>query len=148
MDSTPGKTPTEFGFALLRAMAAAGYTKQAPFARDAGLAGSTLNRLIYGGVERPTSETLLQIAKALVPADAGTSEQVREMVNAKHAELLVAAGYAVGGAVARVLDPLATELDDLLDEGSHLSDDDRTYIRNMVDRVIDPYRRRARRRPS
>lgn len=140
------KTPTPLGFYLLRAMVEVGYDRVAPFARKAGVSGSTMTRYIYGGTGRPESDTLLQIAVTL--ADAGFRDGPGSgAVQQIHQELLAEAGYRIGAVEpVHTYDPLALELDDLIGEASTLPESDRELLRTMVDRLVAPYRRKGRRR--
>lgn len=136
------KTPTPLGYHVLRLMSEVGHRKVEPFAKVAGIGGSTLHRILYTADLRPDPDTLLRIATAI--ADAGTESRTVDQI---HQGLLSAAGYRIGGAVAsRTLDPLALEIDDLLGEGSTLDQTDRDLLRTMIDRLIEPHRRRGRRR--
>jgi transcriptional regulator with XRE-family HTH domain len=140
------KTPSPLGYHVLRLMNEAGHRKVEPFAKVAGIGGSTLHRILYNADLRPDPDTLLRIARALAAAGAqadGESRTVEEI----HQELLAAAGYRIGASVAsRTIDPLALEIDDLLGEGSTLAETDRELLRTMIDRLIEPHRRRGRRR--
>ncbi len=144
----PPSTPTEFGYHLMRLINAAGYPSNAAFARAAGVSGSTLNRVINGGVERPDADTLAKLADALVPTSpkTGRADRVAEV----HTELLWAAGYRIGDApAARQLDPHALEIDQMLDPASPLPERDRTALRLLLDSLLPPYREamlRARRK--
>lgn len=143
------KQATEFGYELLKLMAEAGL-KSAQLARAAGTSGSTITRLIYGGVERPDSETLSRIARALVGATlppTATSLDVEQAVADLHSRLLHAAGYRIGAAPPpKASHPLAVELQQMIGDGTPLPQEDVHFLEQMVDRLIDPYRRKLRRR--
>lgn len=143
------KQPTEFGYRLLKLMSDAGL-KPAQLARAAGTSGSTITRLVYGGVGRPDSDTLGKVARALVEAElpAGTPPgDLSTAVEDKHNELLHAAGYRIGAAPAPpATHRYAVELDQMIGAGTPLSDEDVRFLEVMVDRLMDPYRRKLRRR--
>jgi transcriptional regulator with XRE-family HTH domain len=141
------KTTTPLGYHLLRVMGEAGYTRVAPFARAAGISGSTMHRVIHGDSGRPDTDTLLRIAYALAKVAPDPDEPEPAVVTEIHQELLAVAGYRIGASTpTRTYDPLALEIDDLLGDGSTLPETDRDLLRTMIDRLISPYRRRGRRR--
>jgi transcriptional regulator with XRE-family HTH domain len=131
--------PTEFGYFVLRKMADHDPPlSQAELGRRTGVGQSTISRWIFSP-GRPNTEKLKLLASAL---------------NIDYNGLLTIAGYgqpsediaeALSGLRSDV-DPLAEELSSMLDERSPLTDGDRAFLRNTVDRIIDPYRRTMRRR--
>lgn len=131
--------PTEFGYFLLSKMAAhEPPLSQAELARRTGVGQASISRWIYKP-GRPEPEKLQLLADTL---------------GIKYDDLLALAGYGrpsqnAVGVPARPrpeLIPLAAELSAMLQAESPLTDDDRAYIENVVDRIIDPYRRAMRRR--
>lgn len=143
------KQPTEFGYHLLRLMSEAG-VRPADIARGADVSGSTLTRYIYGGSKRPDSETLGRIAQALVRAQINHGHDVGDFTAAvenRHNDLLFAAGHRVGVAVeVPPMHPYAIELNQLIGDGTPLSDDDVKFIETMYDRIVAPYRTKIRKR--
>lgn len=143
------KTPTEFGYELLKLMEAAGLWP-AGLARAAGTGASTISRLIYGGVDKPDSNTLERIARALVEATlprGATRPDTETAVAEMHNKLLHAAGYRIGAAPeTRQLHPLALELDQMIGDGTPLPAADVEFLAVMTDRLMDPYRRKFRKR--
>lgn len=140
------KTPSPLGYHVLRLMNEVGHRKVEPFAKLAGIGGSTLHRILYNADLRPDPDTLLRVARALARAGAQADGETRT-VEEIHQELLSAAGYRIGaGVVSQTLDPLASEINDLLGDGSILAETDRDLLRTMIDRLIEPHRRRGRRR--
>lgn len=142
------KTPTDLGYHLLRLMADVGYKRVDPFARVAGVGGSTMHRLIYSDTVRPDPDTLLRVAQALVAAadreacEIGTTEGIYQ-------DLLAEAGYTTGGAnQEQAIDPLALKLDRALREGSPVPKPDQELLRAMVGRLIDDAQRRQREQAS
>lgn len=131
--------PTEFGYFMLRKMADHDPPlSQAELGRRTGVGQSTISRWIFNP-GRPNTEKLKLLATAL---------------DVDYSDLLAIAGYgqpsediaeALSGLRSDV-DPLAEELSAMLDEKSLLTADDRAFLRNTVDRIIDPYRRAMRRR--
>jgi len=131
--------PTEFGYFLLSKMAThEPPLTQAELARRTGVGQASISRWIFKP-GRPEPEKLRVLAETL---------------DVKYDDLLALAGYGTPSAdvtealaAARPeIDRLAAELSAMLAENSPLSDDDRTFIRHMVDRTIEPYRRTMRRR--
>lgn len=123
------RQPTEFGWFLLRAIAAAGFTRHAHVARAAEIGGATLSRLIYGGVDQPKVEVLDRLADAL---------------GVDRAEMRTQGGYSMPRD-GRRLHPRALELDQMLGEGTPLSPEEQRYLDDMTDRLMAPYRGRIRR---
>lgn len=145
------KRPTEFGYHLLSEMAAV-RLKPAQLARLADTSGSTITRLVYGGVSRPDSDTLAKLARALIQAGPAVDD-FDKAVEDKHNGLLHAAGYRLGAAPPPVvLHPHVVELQQMIGEGSPLPPDVVQYLADMVDRLMAPhreaYRRKARRRSA
>jgi transcriptional regulator with XRE-family HTH domain len=141
------KRPTEFGYHLLSEMSAVGL-KPAQLARLADTSGSTITRLVYGGVSRPDSDTLAKLARALIQAGPEVVD-FDKAVEDKHNDLLHAAGYRLGVAPPPVvLHPLVVELQQMIGEGSPLVAGDVHYLTDMVDRLVEPYRRKTRRRSA
>lgn len=131
------RTPTEFGLFIMRAMAAHDPPlNQGELAKRADVSQSTISRWIYSP-GKPDTRRLDRLATAL---------------DVDYGELLSIAGH--GRPAERVPDPgwptdrLAQEIDAMLGGTSPLTEADRQYIRSMVDRVIDPYRRQMKRRRS
>lgn len=133
--------PTEFGYFLVSKMAKhEPPLSQAELARRTGVGQASISRWIYKP-GRPEPEKLRLLADAL---------------DVDYDDLLTLAGYGrpsddVTSALASArldIDQLASELSAMLEGESPLTDDDRAYIRNTVDRIIDPYRRAMRRRRS
>jgi transcriptional regulator with XRE-family HTH domain len=144
------KQPSQLGYLLLQEMAQAGI-KAAGLARAANVAPSTVTRLIYGGVDRPDEDTLGRIARAfahLAAPAAASSADVETAARAKLASLKRAAGYGVDGEAEplRRMHRLAVELDLMVGEGSPLDPREVEFIETMADRLIEPYRRKMRRR--
>jgi transcriptional regulator with XRE-family HTH domain len=140
------KTPTEFGFQLLKLMTDVGL-RPTHLARAAGIGGSTLSRYIYGEVDRPDSATLARIARALVVSGNTPAIERETAVEQLHNRLLHAAGYRIGDAPpARTQHPLVVELDQMIGEGTPLTDAEIKFLEEMVGRLVDPYRRKIRKR--
>jgi transcriptional regulator with XRE-family HTH domain len=144
------KQPTRLGYLLLQEMTHVGI-KAAGLARTSGVAPSTITRLIYGGVDRPDEVTLERIARAFAGLSAPSvvdSADLEAAVRAKLASLKLAAGYGVDGVAEpmRRMHRLAAELDLMIGEGSPLDPRDVEFIETMTDRLIEPYRRKMRRR--
>lgn len=133
--------PTEFGYFLMRKMADhEPPLSQAELARRTGVGQASISRWIYKP-GRPEISKLRLLASAL---------------EIEYDELMTIAGYgkpsdditdALSGLRPDV-DPLAIELSTMIDDASPLSDGERELLRQMVDRLIDPYRRPMRRRRS
>jgi transcriptional regulator with XRE-family HTH domain len=111
---------------------------QADIARVAGIVPSLLSKW-FRGLEQPNFTSLEKLATGLqVPLR----------------DLIALSGRLPEGEVGErpvppppiLVNPLALELDRMLDDESPLSDEDRHAIRTIVDRVIAPYRRQMRRR--
>lgn len=132
--SAPDRRPTEFGLYLLKGMAAAGVTSQRDLARRAVVSNSTVTRLIYGE-GAPDRETLEKVAAAL---------------GLDYGEMLARAGHGrpAGGQEQISIHPRAVEVDLLLSSDSPLSEQDRRYLDDMIERLVAPYRRYLRRRGS
>jgi transcriptional regulator with XRE-family HTH domain len=133
--------PTEFGYFLLRAMAAhEPPLKQAELARRVGVGSATISRWIFKDGQ-PEAEKLRPLA---------------EVLGVRYGKMLTLAGYGepevdVAEELAKLrpdLDPLAVELSQVLDDASPLPPAERDLLRQMVDRMIDPYRRTMRARRS
>lgn len=143
------KQPTEFGYELLKLMSGAGL-KSAQLARAAGTSGSTITRLIYGGVGRPDADTLGRLARAIVSAalpSTATPLEIEDAVKDLHNQLLHAAGYRLGTAPAPpTLHRYAIELNQMIGPDSPLPQADVEFLETMADRLMDPYRRKLRRR--
>jgi transcriptional regulator with XRE-family HTH domain len=126
--------PTELGWYITNAMSAAGFRSYAQLARAAEISGSTLSRIINGGVDRPEPESLDALAVAL---------------NLDPDELRARAGYATTGG-PRPLHPLAAEIDQALAPNSALSPERRANLEQLLDRIMEAERaeivRRTRRR--
>jgi transcriptional regulator with XRE-family HTH domain len=121
---------------LATLIAESDYPHATAFARDAGVSPSAVSRWI-NGKERPAPRLIPAIAAKL-------GRPVREMMEMAYPEIEADAATVVPELVET--DPLARELDRMLDDESPLSDEDRHAIRTIVDRVIEPYRRQMRRR--
>lgn len=146
------KQPTQLGYLLLQEMAGLGI-KAAGLARTANVAPSTITRLIYGGVDRPDEDTLERIARAFAGLAAPAvidAADLERAVRTKLATLKQAAGYGVDGTAepARRMHRLSAELDLMIGEGSPLDPRDVEFIETMVDRLIETYRRKMRRRTA
>jgi transcriptional regulator with XRE-family HTH domain len=132
--------PTEFGYFLMAKMADhEPPLSQAELARKTGVGQASISRWIYGS-GRPEVTKL----KLLAP-----------VIDVEYDELLTLAGYGkpsddLSGAIAglRDVEPLARELSAMLDAGSPLSSEERELLRQMIDRLMAPYRRSMRRRRS
>lgn len=133
--------PTEFGYFLLRAMAAhEPPLSQAELARRVGIGQATISRWIFKS-GRPEIDKLELLAPVLGVDRAG---------------LMTIAGYGapstdISEALAGLhpdVDPLAAELSDMLSDNSPLGDTDRDLLRQMVERLMEPYRKTMRRRHS
>lgn len=104
----------------------------------------------FRGEDRPSPASIRKLATALIVED----EEGRRV--SPVAELLVIAGYAqtheVGMTEAPTPPagadphPLVRELAQMLSPESHLSDDDRTLLAAMVDKILAGYRRPTGRR--
>lgn len=132
-NSEPGdRRPTQLGAWILTKIDAAGLGSQRGLARAAGVSPSTITRIISGD-GTPDTPTLRKIAAAL-DVDAG--------------ELLTRAGHdrPAGNVEPVTLHPLAVDLSRLLMDDRLLTDADRQYLADMVDKLIKPYRRALRRR--
>ena len=133
--------PTEFGYFVMRKMADLDPPlNQTELARRSGVGQATISRWIFKD-GRPEADKLRQLAVTL---------------EVDYHELLAIAGYGkpsedVAEALADLrpdVDELALEMSAMLNVGSALTEDDRAFIRGMVDRIIDPYRKKMRRRRS
>jgi transcriptional regulator with XRE-family HTH domain len=136
-DLRPPRTP--FGLFIERQMAEhQPPLSQSTLARRAKVSPASVSRWLREP-GRPDADSLRRLAEAL---------------DTDYDDLLAAAGYGrpsadIGEALAGLrpqVDPLAAELSAMLDPGSALGDDDRVFLQHMVDRLIDPYRRKMRRR--
>ncbi|GAA2346482.1 hypothetical protein GCM10010170_033240 [Dactylosporangium salmoneum] len=145
------KQPTEFGYELLKLMGTAGL-RPAGLARAANTSGSTITRLIYGGVERPDSNTLHRIARALIEATSPPglpSAEAEEAVNELHNNLLHAAGYRIGAAPPPApVHRLAVELNQMIGAGTPLTAEEVKFLEFMADQLMEPYRAKLRKRAS
>lgn len=120
--------PTQFGMFLLAAMNAAGYPSTTNFARAAGVDPSVVFRWIYGKTA-PTTKILAKVAPVL-----GLTESD-----------LIARAYSTGTSLAespRVIHPLVAELARLLGDDSPIGTDERQVLETLIDRIVQPYRRR------
>lgn len=138
---TPGDRhqPTEFGNWLLVQMANAGLT-QSELARQTGLAQATISRWIYHP-GRPDPDKLNQLARAL-------GVNALEL-HRRAGHLAPEANERPGKVVsAEPLNwpPIAAEIRAMLADDSPIGATDRDALATILDRVIDPYRRRMRRR--
>ncbi len=124
---------TEFGHFLRRKMAAHNPPlSQAELARRAGVGQASVSRWIKGPG----------------PPSVDSLRKLSDVLNVDYPTLLTVAGYGepdpdVSTALAGLrpqVDDLAAELSLMIDAGSPLSDDERTFLRHMVDRLVDPYR--------
>lgn len=125
------EVPQAFGPYLARAIAAAGYPHATAFAREVGISPSSVSRWIRGE-ERPTVRLLERIAASL-------NVDIRELVALAYPE-------AVPADAPRLTTPLAAELDRLIGPDSSLSVGDQAFLRDVVDRLIAPYRVTSKRR--
>lgn len=133
--------PTVFGLWLMRKMAThEPPLSQAELARRSGIGQATISRWIFQE-HKPDTRRLEKLATALgVP----------------FAEVLTIAGHGtpsedISTALAGLrpdIDPLAIELSTMLDEESPLDGRDREMLRQVVDRLVDPYRKLFRTRRS
>lgn len=133
--------PTEFGYFLMRKMAAhEPPLSQAELARLVGIGQATISRWIYKP-QLPDPEKLRITAPVL---------------GMTYGELLTVAGYGepssdISAALSGLrpdVDALAAELSAMLSPSSPLPEADRELLRTMIDRLIDPYRRTMRARRS
>lgn len=129
------RTPTQFGWFILRQMGQFDPPlNQGDLAKRVGVSQSTISRWIFDS-GRPDSAKLGQLAAAL---------------HVDHNELLVLAGHASppsgqakpdAKTKTTKLDPLADDLNRLLASTSKLPAAEQQYLRDMVSRLINPYRR-------
>lgn len=122
----------EFGAYLANAIASAGYPNPTSFAREVGISPSSVSRWI-AGKERPTVRLLERIAPTL-------QVDIRSLVALAYPEAVA------DDAPRREIPPLAAELGRMIGAESPLPEADQTYLRDMVDRLIAPYRVTAKRR--
>jgi transcriptional regulator with XRE-family HTH domain len=107
-------------------------------ARRSGIDAATLSRWIRNE-SRPTPDKLRLVAPAL---------------RIDYSQLLSLAGYGAPTDAATVAvpvketDPLAAELDRMLDQNSPLGEERRQRLRLIVDQVMEPERKLMRRRRS
>lgn len=108
--------------------------------RRTGVSLSTVSRWINDDA-RPTVDNLTLLAPLL---------------SVGRSELLLRAGYSPDPEVAaaplsevRVVDPLAAEIDRMLDPASPLTEEDRHTLRILLERMVEPHRKvMKRRRPA
>jgi transcriptional regulator with XRE-family HTH domain len=131
--------PTEFGLWLMRKMAAhEPPLSQAELARRSGIGQATISRWIFQE-HTPDTRKLEKLATAL---------------DVSFAEVLTIAGHGtpaedISAALAGLrpgVEPLAAELSAMLEDGSPLTEQDRQMLEQVVDRLIDPYRKLFRTR--
>lgn len=106
----------------------------------------------FRGEDRPSPASIRKLAAALVIED----NEGRRI--APTTDLLVIAGYAqaheVGMTDAPTVPdgvephPVVREMGQMLSPESHLSDDDRTLLATMADKLMDGFRRPSRRRSA
>lgn len=114
------------------------HLSQAELARRTGVGQATISRWIYKP-GRPNSDKLQLLASTL---------------EVSYGELLTIAGYGEPAEdITQALsdlrptgDPLGDELSEMLAADSPLSDDDRSLLREMVSRCMEPAREVMRRR--
>lgn len=129
--------PHGFGAYLREAIQAGGFTTPTQFARAAGTDPSVVLRWI-SGEQRPTIRSIERIAPLL-------GKTINEMVLAAYPDQL---GVDPAPAAPVTLHPLASELSRILADDSPISSEDRQALANVLDRLLDPYRRQFRRRTS
>ena len=124
-----------FGTYLREAIHAGGFTTPTHFARVASTDPSVVLRWI-SGEQRPTIRSIERIAPLL-------GKTINEMVLAAYPDQLGAQP-----STAPTLHPLAYDVARILADDSPVSADDRLALANVLDRIMDPYRRQFRRRNS
>jgi transcriptional regulator with XRE-family HTH domain len=111
---------------------------QADIARVTGVTPSLLSKW-FRGVEQPSLPSLRRVAEGLrVPL----VDLIRLSGRADDLDL----DERPMPPAPVLSDPLARLIDQMLDVESPLSQADRDYIRTVVERVVEPYRRAMRRR--
>jgi transcriptional regulator with XRE-family HTH domain len=131
--SMSDKEPTEFGWYIMRKMAAfEPPLNQSELARRTGVSQSTISRWIYSP-GRPETDKLDLLA---------------DVLRVDHGELLAKAGHGrPADHVAEVpLHRLARDLDAILSPNSPVPPEDREALERVLDRLIDPYLKLIRRR--
>ena len=130
------REPVGFGVYLRHAIHASGFVTATHFARTAGTDPSVVLRWI-SEEQRPTIRSIERIAPVL-------GRTINEMIEAAYPDRLgvqVATQPAPAQPVAET-HPLAHELSRILADDSPLSAVDRQALITVVDRTLDPYRRR------
>lgn len=133
--------PTEFGYWLMRKMAAhEPPLSQSELSRRSGIGQATISRWIFTQ-QKPDPKRLRKVAETLgEPYD-------EVMTIAGHGTPSADISAALAG-IRPDIEPLAAELSAMLEDGSPLDDADREMLRQVVDRLIDPYRKLFRVRRS
>jgi transcriptional regulator with XRE-family HTH domain len=125
---------TGFGAYLREAIHAAGFTTPTHFAREVGTDPSVVLRWI-SEEQRPTIRSIERIAPLL-------GKSINAMVHAAYPDRL---GQPEREPAPR-LHPLAYELGRILADDSPVPTDDRRALEQVLDRMLEPYRRELRRR--
>ncbi len=126
-----------FGAYLRDAIHAAGFTTPTQFAREVGTDPSVVLRWI-SEEQRPTIRSIERIAPVL-------GKSINDMVQAAYPDQL---GQPAGAPPARI-HPIAYELGRILADDSPVPATDREALANVLDLMLEPYRRvLRRRRPS
>ena len=100
--------------------------------------------IALGGAGEGNVSQLL-VASGVAGACALLGKTINEMVLAAYPDQL---GVDPAPAAPVTLHPLASELSRILADDSPISSEDRQALANVLDRLLDPYRRQFRRRTS
>lgn len=129
MSNAASREPTQFGLFVLKAMARAGFKNTSQLAKAAGLQPSVVFRWSHGLAD-PSLKGLAQLAQ---PLGVRLGELVAQAYPEDFDDLSAGSGIELAAEVALMLDP-----------ASPLPPDDREIIEVMLDRFLEPYRRKLR----
>jgi transcriptional regulator with XRE-family HTH domain len=131
-------------YVLAAAAQVPGVTTLADINRITGIGQSSLSKW-FNGREQPSDKNLRLLQAGF--AEHGVQVNLRDLAQLA-GRLTYDDGAEIAAPVVTFGDPLAREIDQMLADESPLAVEDKDAIRALLDRLIDPYRRRMRRRRS